>query len=93
MVLYLIGIGLHDEKDITIKGLEIVKKCNKIYLENYTSQLNAPLEDLEKFYGKKILPADRKFVEETDYNVKCIKAPSGQLTSTILHIYSIKINE
>ena len=30
MALYLIGIGLGDEKDISVKGLEIVKKCDKI---------------------------------------------------------------
>jgi len=32
MTLYLIGIGLEDEKSISVKGLEIVKKCDKIYL-------------------------------------------------------------
>ena len=65
MTLYLIGLGLNDEKDISIKGLEIVKKCDKVYLENYTSKLNAQIEDLEKLYNKKIIQADRKFVEET----------------------------
>ena len=39
MTLYLIGIGLSTEKDITVKGLEIVKKCDKVYLESYTSLL------------------------------------------------------
>ena len=38
-MLYFVGLGLGDEKDITVKGLEIVKKCDKIYLENYTSVL------------------------------------------------------
>lgn len=70
MTLYLIGLGLHDEKDITIKGLEAVKKCDKIYLENYTNKLNAPIEDLEKFYSKKITLADRKTVEETESILK-----------------------
>lgn len=70
MALYLIGLGLHDEKDITVKGLEIVKKCDKVYLENYTSKLNSSIEDLEKFYNKKIILADRKFVEETESILK-----------------------
>jgi diphthine synthase len=39
MTLYMIGLGLADEKDITIKGLEAVKKCDVVYLENYTSKL------------------------------------------------------
>jgi len=38
-MLYLIGLGLSGVKDITVKGLEIVKSCHKVYLENYTSIL------------------------------------------------------
>lgn len=29
-MLYIIGLGLGDIKDITVKGLEIVKKCDKV---------------------------------------------------------------
>lgn len=36
---YLIGIGLGDSKDITVKGLEIVKTAKRVYLEAYTSIL------------------------------------------------------
>jgi len=60
----MIGIGLNDEKDITVKGLEAVKKCDVIYLESYTSLLQCSKEDLEKFYGKKIILADRDIVEK-----------------------------
>ena len=35
-MLYIIGIGLSDEKDITVKGLEAVKKSDEIFLETYT---------------------------------------------------------
>jgi len=38
-MLYLIGLGLSDETDITIKGLEIVRKASRVYLEAYTSIL------------------------------------------------------
>src|SRR3989338_1245839 len=63
MALYLISIGLNDEKDITLKGLEAVKKCDFVYLENYTSKLNTQIGYLEKLYGKKIIPAGRELVE------------------------------
>ncbi len=63
MTLYLISLGLSDEKDISLKGLEAVKKCNEIYLENYTSFLQVSKEKLEKLYNKKIILADRNFVE------------------------------
>jgi len=63
-MLTIIGIGLSDEKDITVKGLEIIKKSDAVYLENYTSILNVPVGKLEKFYNKKIILADRKMVEQ-----------------------------
>src|SRR3989338_2149244 len=69
MTLNLIGIGLSTEKDITVKGLEIVKKCDKVYLENYTSLLQCSFSDLEKFYGKKIILADRATAEQKDEEI------------------------
>ena len=40
-MLYLIGLGLCDPSDITVKGLEVVKKASRVYLEAYTSILIA----------------------------------------------------
>ena len=66
MTLYFISIGLNDEKDITLKGLEAVKKCDFVYLESYTSKINCPIESLEKLYEKKVVLADRQLVENDD---------------------------
>ncbi|XP_057427519.1 probable diphthine methyl ester synthase [Lotus japonicus] len=65
-MLYIIGLGLGDERDITLKGLEAVKKCDKLYMEAYTSLLSSGLTTtaLETLYGKPITLADREFVEE-----------------------------
>ncbi len=63
-MLNLIGIGLSDEKDISVKGLELVKDSDIVYLESYTSLLQVPVSKLESFYGKKILLADRAVVEQ-----------------------------
>lgn len=38
-MLYLIGLGLTDETDVTVKGLELIKKVERVYLEAYTSIL------------------------------------------------------
>jgi diphthine synthase len=62
-MLYIIGLGLSDEKDITVKGLEAVKSCEKIYLEAYTSILMVDKIRLEDFYGKPVQIADREMVE------------------------------
>lgn len=45
-MLYLVGLGLGDVKDITVRGLEIVKKADRIYLEAYTSLLTVDKGDL-----------------------------------------------
>jgi len=63
-MLYLISLGLNDEKDISIKGLEIVKKAKEIYLENYTSKMQVSVKEFEKFYNKSIKVVDRDFVEK-----------------------------
>ena len=65
-MLYLIGIGLFDEKDITLRGLEAVKKSDYVYLESYTSKLSCSVDDLSRFYGKKVILADRSLVEQAD---------------------------
>lgn len=62
-MLWLIGLGLFDEKDVTVRGLEVIKRCNQVFLENYTSILHVPVERLEAFYGREVRVADREMVE------------------------------
>ncbi|KXJ88277.1 tetrapyrrole methylase [Microdochium bolleyi] len=62
-MLYLVGLGLSDETDITVKGLEIVKKASRVYLEAYTSILLVDQSVLESYYGRSIVIADRQMVE------------------------------
>ncbi|KAG8470460.1 hypothetical protein KFE25_008881 [Diacronema lutheri] len=62
-MLYLIGLGLADEKDITMRGVEALKRCGKVYLEAYTSILTVGKERFEEAYGVKIEIADREMVE------------------------------
>lgn len=69
MTLYFIGLGLGNEKDITVNGLEAVKICDAVYLESYTSILNCKKEDLEKLYGKKISLARRNLVEDDENEI------------------------
>lgn len=47
-MLYLVGLGLADETDITVKGLNIVKKADRVYLEAYTSILMVDKNKLVK---------------------------------------------
>jgi len=61
--LYLVGLGLYDAKDITVRGLEIVKNVSNVYLENYTSILGCDHQELEAFYGRSIVLVDREMME------------------------------
>ena len=38
-MLFLVGLGLADETDVTVKGLDVIKKAERVYLEAYTSIL------------------------------------------------------
>lgn len=63
-MLSLIGLGLGDERDITVKGLETVRKADLVYLEQYTSVLGVEKERLEEFYGRPVMIATRDLVEK-----------------------------
>jgi len=63
-MLTLIGLGLNDEKDLTLKGMEAAKNADKVFAEFYTSFWNGNKENLEKIIGKKIAELQRKDLEE-----------------------------
>ncbi|KAH9600979.1 Tetrapyrrole methylase [Trypanosoma melophagium] len=60
----LVGLGLGDASDITLKGLNAVQEADIVFLEAYTSFLiNSSSEELSKLYKKTVLVADREMVE------------------------------
>ena len=61
-MLYIIGLGLNVD-GISKYGLAIAQKCKKIYLENYTVDFPYSKEELGHVIGKKIISADRTFIE------------------------------
>ncbi|EFO26321.1 diphthine synthase [Loa loa] len=69
-MLYLVGLGLGNVDDITVKGMATVQKCSHVYLETYTSIMSFGLDKkkLEEFFGKEIDEADRTTIE-LDSNV------------------------
>ncbi len=64
MSLHLVGLGLHDVKDITVKGLERVRAADVVYAEFYTAILAGTThEELEAFLQQKVTVLDRLGVE------------------------------
>ncbi|MBE0521653.1 MAG: diphthine synthase [Candidatus Methanoperedenaceae archaeon] len=63
-MLTFVGLGLYDEKDITVKGLEAVRSADEVYAEFYTSHLiGTNIEKIEEFYGRKLIVLKREDVE------------------------------
>lgn len=62
-----VGLGLSGTDGMTVKGLNALKECDKIYAEFYTSTLiGAAIGDLESAIGKKVHTVHRSQVEEED---------------------------
>jgi diphthine synthase len=77
-ILYMIGLGLGDETDVSVKGRDIILKSEKVYLESYTSLLNIDVEKLKAYYQKDIIVAYRETVEiEMDEILKSISHESN----------------
>lgn len=67
MSLYLIGLGLEDERSITLRGLEIIRNADFVFLENYTSRLvELEINRMELLFGKKIDLVGRNFLENNE---------------------------
>ena len=70
MVLNLIGLGIGNEKDITMNGFDAIQTSDEIYLEHYTSIIkDANIETLKNFYKKDIKLASRDLVEKEIENI------------------------
>lgn len=64
-MLYIIGLGL-DVHGISQFGLEMLKRCKRVYLEDYTVDFPYSLEELAHLTDKKIKTADREKVESLE---------------------------
>jgi diphthine synthase len=68
-MLYLISLGLHDEKDISVRGLEAAGKCDELYAEFYTTGMRTNLSKLSGLIGKKVTGLERVDLEERCGNI------------------------
>ncbi|APW97882.1 diphthine synthase [Halobiforma lacisalsi AJ5] len=64
-MLTFIGLGLYDERSITVEGREALRNADRVYAEFYTSELiGTTIEDLEAHHGVEIEVRDRAGVEQ-----------------------------
>ncbi|MEM5879227.1 MAG: diphthine synthase [Candidatus Aenigmatarchaeota archaeon] len=68
-MLVFIGLGLFDEKDLSLRGIEEAKRAKKAYLELYTTAWFGNIKKLEEIFGKKVEILKRKDLEENSDRV------------------------
>ena len=81
--LVLVGLGLHDEKDISVRGLEETRSADYVFAELYTSLMEGlDLKKLEGLLGKSIVPVSRRLLEEE--NAEQILAAAEKAKTVLL---------
>ena len=64
-MLTFVGLGLYDERSITVEGQEALRSADRVFAEFYTSRLvGTTIEELETHHGASIEVRDRAGVEQ-----------------------------
>ena len=78
--LVFIGLGLYDEKDVSIRGMEELKEADAVFAELYTSLMpGLSMNKLEKMIGKEIQVVSRKVLEEDEGQLIFEAAKKGKI--------------
>lgn len=77
--LVFIGLGLYDEKDISLRGLEELKDADTVFAEFYTSLMpGLSVQKLEEMIGKEVRVVSRRVLEEEDGQIIFEAAKKGK---------------
>ena len=74
-----VGLGLHDELGISLRGLEEVKTADKVFIELYTSFMpNFSIKRFEELSGKRVQKISRRELEEENGKIVIEAAKRGK---------------
>jgi len=77
--LVLVGLGLHDEKGISLQGVEEARGADTVFAEFYTSLMaGLSLEGLEGLLGRRVSVVSRKALEEGEGRLILQRAKEGK---------------
>ena len=63
-MLTFVGLGLYDERSVTLEGRDAIRAADRVVVERYTSRLaGTTIEDLAAFHGVDVEVRDREGVE------------------------------
>jgi diphthine synthase len=78
--LVFVGLGLYDEKDISLRGLEELKEADTVFAEFYTSIMSGlSIRKLEKMAGKAVNIVSRRVLEEEEGKLIFEEARKGKV--------------
>jgi len=78
--LIFVGLGLHDEKGISLRGIEKTKEADAVFAELYTSLMaEMSVERLERIVGKRISIVSRQTLEEEEGRLILQMAKKGNV--------------
>lgn len=102
--LYLVGLGLCDHLDVTLRGLRAIADSQRVFLEAYTSVLSVDVAQLEQLYGKPVELLYREDVEggtdrllaelvaaDATYALCVVGDPFGATTHTDLQLRAARL--
>ncbi|UCH32694.1 MAG: diphthine synthase [Candidatus Bathyarchaeota archaeon] len=77
--LIFIGLGLHDERGISLRGLEEMENAGAIFVEAYTNLMEGlRIKKLEKLARNKIISVSRRMLEEEEGKLILDSARKGK---------------
>jgi diphthine synthase len=79
MELVFVGLGLHDEKGITVKGLKETRSADAVFMETYTSRMpDFNMQHFEEMCGKTVQLIQRSDLEEDNGKIILAAARAGK---------------
>jgi diphthine synthase len=79
MELVFVGLGLNDEKGITVKGLEETRTADAVFMETYTSRMpDFSMVRFEQMTGRKVQLIKRQDLEEDNGRIILEAAKAGK---------------
>jgi diphthine synthase len=77
--LVFVGLGLNDDRGITVKGLEETRSADAVFMETYTSRMpDFNMQRFEETCGKKVRLIERRDLEEENGKVILQAAKTGK---------------
>ncbi len=77
--LLFVGLGLYDERDVSLRGIEEIREADAVFAELYTSLMpGLSIHKLEELVGKRISVVSRSALEEEDGQLILREAEVGK---------------